>query len=126
VGDYIYLETSALRHTPALAPLRSRPYAIEKVVANGNDVYLEGFRHPFNVEFITPTLCFANGINPHLTQHVLPSGQGIRHHHDVASDAIHGAVDLHENVASGLADNSTRVPPVETAGEDGTVQILDA
>jgi hypothetical protein len=71
VGDYVFLETSRLKKAPVLAPLRSGPYAITKLVANGNAVFLEGFRHPFSVELITPALCFANGINPHLTQHVL-------------------------------------------------------
>jgi len=74
VGDYVYLETSALRHTPVLAPLRAGPYLITQVVANGNAVCLEGFRRPFNVEFVTPTICYANGMNPHLTQHQLDGG----------------------------------------------------
>jgi len=75
VGDYVYLETSQIKKTPILAPFRSGPYAITKIVAGGNAVFLEGFRHPFNVELITPTLRYANGITPHLTKHVLESNE---------------------------------------------------
>jgi hypothetical protein len=71
IGDYVYLETSAFKKSHALAPLRAGPFAVKQVVANGNAVYLEGFRHPFNVEMLTPTLCFRNRVNTHLTQHVL-------------------------------------------------------
>jgi hypothetical protein len=71
VGDYVYLETSHMRNTPALAPLRSGPFKITNLVAGGNAAYLEGFRHPFNVELITPTLGYASGITPHLTKHLL-------------------------------------------------------
>jgi hypothetical protein len=71
VGDLVFLETSLLKKPATLAPLRIGPYAITKIVANGNAAFLEGFRHPFSVELLTPTLCFANGINPHLTQHQL-------------------------------------------------------
>ena len=74
VGDYVYLETSALKHTPVLAPLRAGPYLITRLVAGGNAAYLEGFRYPFNVEFLTPTICYANGVNPHLTRHQLELG----------------------------------------------------
>jgi hypothetical protein len=69
VGDMVYLETSQLKKPPALAPLRSGPYAITKLAAEGNAAFLEGFRHPFSVELLTPALCYANGINPHLTKH---------------------------------------------------------
>jgi len=75
VGDYVYLETSQFKKTPILAPFRSGPYAVTKVVAGGNAVFLEGFRHPFNVELITPTLRYANGITPHLTKHVLETNE---------------------------------------------------
>ena len=69
IGDMVYLETSRLKKPPGLAPLRSGPYAITKLAAVGNAAFLEGFRHPFSVELLTPTLCYANGINPHLTKH---------------------------------------------------------
>jgi len=69
VGDYVLLETSAFRKTPALAPLRSGPYAITQIVAGGNAAYIEGFRHPFNVELLTPTVCYRNGLNGHLTKY---------------------------------------------------------
>jgi hypothetical protein len=71
IGDYVYIENSAMHKTPALAPLRSGPFKITNIVAGGNSIYLEGFRHPFNVELLTPTLGYASGINPHLTKHLL-------------------------------------------------------
>ncbi len=71
VGQYVYLETSALKKSHSLAPLRSGPFQITEVTANGNAVYLEGFRHPFNVEIITPTITYRDGSNPHLTKHDL-------------------------------------------------------
>jgi hypothetical protein len=77
VGDLVYLETSALRKTPALAPLRSGPYAITQIIASGNAAYLEGFRHPFHVELLTPVLGYASGITPHLTKHLLDLQQPV-------------------------------------------------
>jgi hypothetical protein len=71
IGDYVYLENSKMRNTPALAPLRSGPFKITNIVAGGNSIYVEGFRHPFNVELLTPTLGYASGITPHLTKHLL-------------------------------------------------------
>ena len=70
IGDYVYLETSVMRKTPALSPLRSGPYKVEQVLSNGNSVLLEGFRHPFSVELITPTFAFP-GMWPHLTKHLI-------------------------------------------------------
>jgi hypothetical protein len=77
VGDIVYLETSALRITPALAPLRSGPYAITQIIASGNAAYLEGFRHPFHVELLTPVLGYASGITPHLTKHLIDLQQPV-------------------------------------------------
>jgi hypothetical protein len=71
IGDYVYVETSHMKNTPALAPLRSGPFRVIKVLAGGNAIQLEGFRHPFNVELLTPTLGYASGITPHLTKHLL-------------------------------------------------------
>jgi len=71
IGDCVYLETSALKKSHALAPLRSGPFKVTQVTANGNAVYLEGFRHAFNVDIITPTVVYTDGSNPHLTQHDL-------------------------------------------------------
>jgi hypothetical protein len=71
VGQYVYLETSALKKSHSLAPLRSGPFQSTEVTSNGNYVYLEGFRHPFNVEIITPTITYRDGSNPHLTKHDL-------------------------------------------------------
>ncbi len=73
VGDYVLLETSAMRKTPALSPLRSGPYAITQIVAGGNAAYIEGFRFPFNVELLTPTVCYRNGLNGHLTKYLIES-----------------------------------------------------
>jgi hypothetical protein len=75
VGDYVYLETSAMRHTPILAPLRSGPYKVTRILAGGNSIGLEGFRHPFHVELLTPVYCYADGSTPHLTKHQLDIGQ---------------------------------------------------
>jgi len=72
IGDFVYLETSAIRKTPALSPLRSGPYRVENVLSNGNTVQLEGFRHPFSVELITPTYSYL-GMSPHLTKHFIES-----------------------------------------------------
>jgi hypothetical protein len=77
VGDYVYLETSALRHTPALAPLRSGPYQITKLAANGNAAHIEGFRHPFHIELLTPALGYASGVTPHLTKHLIDLQQSV-------------------------------------------------
>ncbi len=74
VGDYVYLETSAMRKTPMLAPLRSGPYKVTKILAGGNSIGLEGFRHPFHVELLTPVYCYADGSTPHLTKHQLDMG----------------------------------------------------
>jgi hypothetical protein len=71
VGDYVYVESSHMKHTPCLAPLRSGPFKVIKVLAGGNAIHLEGFRCPFNVELCTPTLGYASGITPHLTKHLL-------------------------------------------------------
>jgi hypothetical protein len=71
IGDYVYLETSTIKKSHALAPLRSGPHKVVEVTANGNAVRLEGFKHPFNVEIITPAICFLNGVNTHLVQYDL-------------------------------------------------------
>ena len=71
IGDYVYLESSSIKKSHSLAPLRSGPYRVENITANGNALYLEGFKHPFNVEIIVPALCYKDGTNPHLTQHDL-------------------------------------------------------
>lgn len=68
VGNMVWLETSALRKSHSLAPLRTGPHMITNIVANGNAVYLEGFRHPFNVALVTPTLTWANGVETHLSK----------------------------------------------------------
>jgi hypothetical protein len=79
IGDYVYLENSKMRNTPALAPLRSGPFKITNIVAGGNSIYVEGFRHPFNVELLTPTLGYASGITPHLTKHLLDLQEPMLH-----------------------------------------------
>ena len=58
VGDLVYLETSKMRKTHTLAPLRSGPLKVLEVKALGNSLLLEGFTHPFNVELITPAFQF--------------------------------------------------------------------
>ena len=71
IGDYVYLETSSIRKSHSLAPLRSGPFKVTNITANGLAVYLEGFKHPFNIDVIVPALRFKDGTNPHLTQHEL-------------------------------------------------------
>jgi len=68
VGEYVMIETSAIKKSHSLAPLRTGPFKIKSVTANGNACYLEGFRHPFNVVLLTPALVWANGVETHLSK----------------------------------------------------------
>jgi hypothetical protein len=99
VGDYVYLETSAIKKSHALAPLRSGPHKVVEVTANGNAVRLEGFKHPFNVEIITPALCFPGGVNTHLVQYDLETASVApleRNARGVAT--VNNEIDTHEPV----------------------------
>jgi hypothetical protein len=75
VGDYVYLETSLMKKSHTLAPLRSGPFRVTQVCSSGNSIHLEGFRRPFNVDKLTPVLCLADGTNNHLTQHCLDTDE---------------------------------------------------
>jgi hypothetical protein len=83
--------------------LRAGPCKITKLVNSGNAVYLEGFRHPFNVALFTPTLTWANGAQTHLsqlTQHSIIDSLGME-------EQLHDPKDLsHEE---GLAASSQHV-----------------
>ena len=68
IGDLVYLETSRMRKSHTLAPLRSGPFKVLEVKARGNSLLLEGFTHPFNVELITPALSLRDGTNNHLVR----------------------------------------------------------
>jgi hypothetical protein len=71
IGDYVYLETSHMKQLPALAPLRSGPFKGHQSSCWWKCSVFEGFKRPFNVELLTPTLGYASGITPHLTKHML-------------------------------------------------------
>jgi hypothetical protein len=114
IGDYVYLETSQMRNTPALAPLRSGPFKVTNIVAGGNALYLEGFRHPFNVELLTPTLGYASGITPHLTKHLLDL-------QDPTHSVLQSSVQISQGVAPTNAHGS-----IEVANLDGEVHVPDA
>jgi hypothetical protein len=118
VDDYVYLETSAIKKSHSLAPLRSGPFKVTKITANGNAVYLEGFRHPFNVEILTPTLCYSDGRQSHLTQHDLD-------HEVVVPAAFH----LPLNEAHAVGEPEPEVDPalidIETKHEGVVQELLD-
>jgi len=131
VGDYVYLETSAIRKTPALSPLRSGPYKVMQVMSNGNTVLLEGFRHPFSVELISPTYAYL-GASPHLTKHLIDESSigpnvdatvGNTGNHDVVSQGLTGVTDSSAGATGVFPADDGRVDLTHDTGAHVTLEV---
>jgi len=128
VGDYAYLETSLMKKAHTLAPLRSGPFRVTQVCANGNSIHLEGFRRPFNVDKLSPVLCLADGSNNHLTRHCIDTeisnnelNDGLAHNEEMIQQPNKNG----EQTAQPPEKQSEQTAPPLDDGVEQTVQLTN-